>query len=210
MADDFRVTVTFDDPATAGRLGDRLQAHKVEDEARTRLGGRVSVSSDGPRVFLYANSAAAAQEAEQAVRAILDQDGFQADFALDRWHPIEEQWEDGSQPMPVSASERDAERDRREADEEAESQASGFADWEVRVDMPTHREAVALAERLKAEGREPIRRWKYVIVGANTEDEAHELAKTIRAEAAEARVAVEPALGMVGDAADGSPFAIFG
>lgn len=210
MADDFRVTVTFDDPATAGRLAERLRDHKVEDEARARLGGRVSVSGDEGHVFLYANSAAAAQEAQQAVGAILEGDGLRADFALDRWHPIEERWEDGSQPMPESASERDAERERREAGEEAESEASGFADWEVRADMPTHHEAVALATRLKAEGREPIRRWKYVIVGANTEDQAHELAKTIQADAADAKVAVEPALGMVGDAADGSPFAIFG
>jgi hypothetical protein len=210
MADDFRVTVTFDDPAAAGRLAERLRDHKVEDEARARLGGCVSVSGDGSHIFLYADSAAAAQEAEQAVRAILDADDFRAEFAVDRWHPIEERWEDGSRPMPESASERDAERERRETDEEAESQASGFADWEVRADMPTHHEAVALATRLKAEGWEPIRRWKYVIVGANTEDQAHELAKTIQAEAADARVAVEPALGMVGDAAEGSPFAIFG
>jgi hypothetical protein len=102
------------------------------------------------------------------------------------------------------------EHDRREADEEAESEASGFADWEVRADLPSHREAVALTKRLKAEGWEPIRRWKYLIVGANTEDQAHELARTIQADASDARVAVEPALGMVGDAADGSPFAIFG
>jgi hypothetical protein len=210
MADDFRVTVTFDDPATAGRLAGRLRAHKVEDETRARLGGRVSVSGDGGHVFLYANSASAAQEAQQAVRAILEGDGLRADFALDRWHPIEERWEDGSRSLPETATERAAEHERHEADEEAESEASGFADWEVRADLPTHHEAVALAKRLKAEGWEPIRRWKYLIVGANTEDQAHELAKTIHADASDAQVAVEPALGMVGDAADSSPFAIFG
>jgi hypothetical protein len=210
MADDFRVTVTFDDPATAGRLAERLRAHKVEDEVRARLGGRVSVSGDEGHLFLYANSASAAQEAQQAVRAIHEGDGLRADFALDRWHPIEERWEDGSRSLPETATERAAEHERREADEEAESEASGLADWEVRADMPTHHEAVALATRLKAEGWEPIRRWKYVILGANTEDQAHELAKTIQAEASDARVAVEPALGMVGDAADASPFAIFG
>jgi hypothetical protein len=210
MADDFRVTVTFDDAASVGRLSERLRVHKVEDEVRDRLGGRVSVGGDETHVFLYADSAAAAQEAEQAARSIVEGDGLQADFALDRWHPVEERWEDGAQPLPETEAERAAERDRLEADEEAESEASGFADWEVRVDVPTHHEAVALAARLKSEGQEPIRRWKYVIVGANTEDQAHALAKAIKAEAPAATVAVEPALGMVGDAADGSPFAIFG
>ena len=40
-----------------------------------------------------------------------------ARFALDRWHPIEERWEDGSQPVPETASERATERQRLEADE---------------------------------------------------------------------------------------------
>lgn len=203
------MTVTFDDPATVGWLTDRLRVHKVEDEARARLGGRVSVSGGGAHVFLYAGSLAAAQEAEQAVRMIVEENGLQADFALDRWHPIEERWEDGAQPLPETASERAAEHERFEADEAAESQASGVADWEVRVDMPTHREAVALAARLTAEGQEPIRRWKYVIVGANNEDQANALAKAIQDEAADATVTVEPALGMV-QARFGSPFALFG
>jgi hypothetical protein len=210
MADDFRVTVTFDDSTSAGSVVDRLRVHRVEGESQARLGGRVSVSRDGTRVFLYADSAAAAQEAEQAVRAIVEQDGLRAGFVLDRWHPIEERWEDGARPLPATAAERAAEHERHEADEEAESQASGFADWEVRVDMPTHHDAVTLAARLESEGRKPVRRWKYLVVGANTEDEAHALAKAIRDEAAEAAVTVEPALGMVGDAAAGSPFAIFG
>jgi hypothetical protein len=210
MADDFRVTVTFEDAASVGRLHERLRVHKVEDEVRDRLGGRVSVSGDKTHVFLYADSAAAAQEAEQAARAIIEQDSLRAGFALDRWHPIEERWEDGAKPLPETNSEREAEHERLEADEEAESEASGFADWEVRVDVPTHRDAVALADRLDAEGRKPIRRWKYLIVGANTEDQAHAVAKEIKAEAPGATVTVEPALGMVGDAADGSPFAIFG
>ena len=210
MPDDFRVTVSFDDPATVGWLSDRLRAHRVEDEARVRMGGRVSVSGGGTRVFLYANSAAAAKEAEQAVRGILDEDGLRADFALDRWHPIEERWEDGAQPLPQTASERDAERQRLDADEDAESQASGFAEWEVRVDMPTHKDAVELAARLKSEGQKPVRRWKYLVVGANTEDQAHELAKAIQAEAAAATVTVEPALGMVQGAVPGAAFAIFG
>jgi hypothetical protein len=210
MPDDFRVTVSFDDPAGVGWLTERLHAHRVEDEARARLGSRVSVSGGGSHVFLYAATAAAAQEAETAVRGILVRDGMQANFAVDRWHPIEERWEDAAKPVPETASERAAERARFEAEEEAESEESGLAAWEVRVDLPTHSDAVALAARLKSEGQTPIRRWKYLIVGANNEDEAHALAKTIQAGAPDATVGVEPALGMIQGANSSAPFAIFG
>jgi hypothetical protein len=49
--------------------------------------------------------------------------------------------------------------------------------------MPSHREAVALAERLHAEGIPLIRRWRYLILGANNEDRARELAQTLELEA---------------------------
>jgi len=205
MGDDFRVTATFADSGPVGWLTDRLRAHRVEDDARGRLGGRVSVSGGEDHLFLYADSAAAAQEAEAVVRSILGEKGLQARFALDRWHPVEERWEDASQPLPATDAERAVEHERLEADQEAESQASGFADWEVRVDLPTHHDAVAVARRLEAEGQSPIRRWKYLIVGANTEDDARVLAASIQADAADAKVSVEPALGMVQGA-----FALFG
>jgi hypothetical protein len=205
MGDDFRVTATFADSGPVGWLADRLRVHRVEDDARGRLGGRVSVSGGEDHLFLYADSAAAAQEAEAVVRSILGEKGLQARFALDRWHPVEERWEDAAQPLPATDAERAVEHERLEADQEAESQASGFADWEVRVDLPTHHDAVAVARRLEAEGQSPIRRWKYLIVGANTEDDARALAASIQADAADAKVSVEPALGMVQGA-----FALFG
>jgi hypothetical protein len=197
MADDFRLTVTLDDPEPVGWLGDRLRGLTVEDEVRARLGGRVTVTREDDHVFLYADSAEAAQEAEGVVRSIIEERGLDARFALDRWHPIEARWEAGSEPLPATDAERAAEHERLEADEEAASVASGFAEWEVRVELPSHHEAVALATRLEAEGRQPIRRWKYLIVGANNEDGAHALAEVIRAQAADATVTVEPALGMV-------------
>lgn len=209
MADDWRVTVSFDDAAGVGWLAEQLRLHRVEDEARERLGERVSVSGEGAHIFLYANAAAAAQEAEKVVRTIVAERGLRAHFALDRWHPIEEQWEDGSQPIPETASERAAERQRLEAEEAAQSQASGLAEWEVRVEMPSHHAAVVLADRLQSEGRTPIRRWKYLIVGANNEDEARALAKTIKGEAADGRVTVEPAVGMAQEVSLPSPFAPF-
>jgi len=59
----------------------------------------------------------------------------------------------------------------------------GQAGWEVRVELPSHRQAVELAWRLRAEGRPVIRRWKYLILGAANEDEASTLAEAIAQQA---------------------------
>ncbi len=69
--------------------------------------------------------------------------------------------------------------------------AAGHAQWEVRVDLPSHHDAVQLAERLRAEGRPVIRRWKFLVLGANDSDDADELARAIRQEAPEASVQAE-------------------
>jgi len=177
--DDWRVTVTLHDEAHVGRALQSLREHEVEDDVRRRLGHHVAVSADGPRVLLYAGTEDAAREADQVVRQVMAQRGLGADFALDRWHPAEEEWQDADVPMPQTDEQRQAEHQRLEADETRESLATGHARWEVRVELPSHHDAVALAERLQAEGRPVIRRWKYLVVGANNEDDASALAEAI-------------------------------
>jgi len=51
------------------------------------------------------------------------------------------------------------------------------------AELPSHREAVALAGKLRGEGLRVIRRWKFLVVGADNEDSARELADRIRREA---------------------------
>ena len=98
-----------------------------------------------------------------------------------RWHPVEEQWEDASAPLPETADQLEAEHQRREQQEAEERATEGYAEWEVRIDLPSHGDAVALAERLEAEGIAPIvRRWKYILIGAATEDDARALAERLR------------------------------
>jgi hypothetical protein len=53
----------------------------------------------------------------------------------------------------------------------------------VRVQVPRHHEAVALAERLAAEKYSVVRRWRFLVVGANNADQAEEFAAKIRQEA---------------------------
>lgn len=189
MANDWRVTVALHDPAHAGRALESLHEHEVEDDARRRLGHRVAVSVDGPRIFLYAGTENAAREADQVARELTKQHGLSADFALDRWHPIEEEWENADLAMPQTDEEREAEHQRLEEDETRESGDYGYPQWEVRIEMPSRHAAEELAERLQAEGHPVVRRWTLLVLGADDSDDADALAQVVKQEApADAKV----------------------
>ncbi len=175
--DDWRVTVTLPDEADVKQAVRSVR--EAEEDSSRRLGHRIAVSEDGRTIFLYAGTEDAAREAERVVREVLAERQLTASFALDRWHPIEQEWEDASVPLPQTAEEQQAEHERRVAAETQESLATGEAEWEVIVDMPSRHEAVKLAERLEAEGRPVFRRWRFVFVGTSNEDEARELAQVI-------------------------------
>jgi hypothetical protein len=184
VANDWRVTVTLSDALHVGRVAHSLHEHQVEQDLHSQLGGRVAVSADGPRLFLYAGTENAARAAEQVLGQVLVQHSLSADsIALERWHPVEEQWEDATVALPRTPQEQQAEHDRLEREETRESQATGNALWEVRVELPSHHEAVELARRLEAEGRQVIRRWTLLVLGASDEDDANALAQAIQAEA---------------------------
>jgi hypothetical protein len=189
VANDWRVTVTLRDASHADRVLESMREHEVADDVRHRLGGRVAVSTDGPRIFLYAGSENAAGEANRVVRDIAAQHGLPAEFSLDRWHPIEEEWESADAAMPQTGEQRAAEHERLEDDETRESLHTGHALWEVRVELASHHAAVELAGRLKAEGHPVIRRWTLLVLGANDSDDAETLAQAVRREApADAKV----------------------
>lgn len=181
--DDWRLTITLHDQAHAGAAAQSLREHQVEGDVSRRLGARVAMSQDGPSIYLYAGTENAAREADRLVREVLAKSDMPADFALDRWHPQEEEWEDAEVALPQTAEQRRAEHDHLEQEETADSLTSGYAEWEVRVELPSHHAAVELAGRLRAEGRPVIRRWKFLVVGANNEDQASALARAIEAEA---------------------------
>jgi hypothetical protein len=181
--DDWRVTITLHDQAHVGRAAQSLREHQVEQEVSRQLGARLAMSEDGARIYLYAGTENAAGEADRVVREVLAQRDLAADFALDRWHPEEEEWEDAKIVLPQTDAQRQAEHQRLEQEETRESVASGYAEWEVRAELSSHHEAVELADRLRAQGRVVIRRWKFLVVGTNNEDEAKALAQAIEAEA---------------------------
>jgi len=187
--DDWRVTLSVSHPQTGAPPSSLSQ---VEEDIRRQVGRGVGVGAGEDQIFLYAGTEAAAGEAERIGRDVLARHGIAAESAVHRWHPIEELWETPDVPMPQTAAERQAEHQRLVEAETAESLATGEAQWEVRVELGSHRQAVALARKLEGEGRAIVRRWKFVVVGAANEDEANELAGQLRQEVpADAAVKVE-------------------
>jgi hypothetical protein len=180
---DWRVTISLPDPAQAGPAQHSISEQQVEEDVHRRLGRSVAVSAGDSQIFLYAATEISAQEAERVAREVLASHGIQAEFALHRWHPIEEEWQDPDVAMPRTRAERQAEHQRLEDDEAAESLATGIAQWQARVGLPSRHQAIALENRLRTEGYMVMRRWRYLAVGANNDDEARELAEQIRQEA---------------------------
>ncbi len=185
MSDEWRVEVDLDDEQHGLTLGERLRSLDLDDEARKRLGDGVIVTRDGPRMFLYAETEEQAREAERVARELLAAEELTADTALTRWHPDEDAWKDASVPMPRTEEERAAERERHERKAERQHASPWAYQWEVRVHLPAHRDTVDLAKRLSDEGIEVRRHWRYLLVGASTEERAAEIAERIRSEAPE-------------------------
>lgn len=191
MAEEYRVEVDLEDAEHGYSTEERMRALDLGDDARERLGERVMVTRDGPRIFLYATSASHAREAERVVRELVDSDGLTAEIRVTRWHPVEEAWKDASLPLPVTAAEQEAELVAREAAEAREAEVEGDYDWHVHVHLASRGDAIHLADRLSAEGLAARRRWRYVTVGVLTEERAEELAEQFRAELAGADVRIE-------------------
>jgi hypothetical protein len=208
MAEDWRVTVTLSDEEQAGSLLDALREHSAEGDDRISLGDRVAASASGSNLFLYADTESAARAAQSVVEDLLQDD---AEFALDRWHELEERWEDAGVPLPQTDADKDAERERLEQDDAAESAATGVAQWEVRVELSSHADEQELAKRLESDGWSVISRWRYLIVGAANQDDALALAKQLEETGPSgAEIHVEPGGGVAWQVVPSNPFAIFG
>jgi hypothetical protein len=182
-SDDWRVTMSPTGQAHAEPAQQPDSPRQVEEDIRRQVGGGVAVGAGDGQIFLYAGTEAAARAAEQTARDVLARYGMAAESALHRWHPIEERWESPDVAMPQTEAERQAERQRLEQAEAAESTATGIAQWQVRVELSSHHQAVALARKLEDQGQSVARRWKLLIAGAGNEDQARELAGQISREA---------------------------
>jgi hypothetical protein len=188
-ADDWRLRIELEDRV------DTLLEHlgfDLHDEARElvdELGGsRMAVSREDDTVFVYADSATQAERARSIVESVLQAEGLGArTLRLEHWLRDEERWDDD----PAAPT------------WEEETLEQGFAPWEVRVECASHHAAQELADELEQEGYEPVRRWRYLIVGTRTREEADELAARVHGR-------VEAGGELVWEALPRNPFAIFG
>src|SRR5512139_2264692 len=79
---------------------EKLRTLDLDDDARERLGSRVTVTRDGDRLQLYTHTLADAQEAERTARALVADDHVTAQYSVSRWDDESQEWVD-----PVSGRE---------------------------------------------------------------------------------------------------------
>jgi threonine aldolase len=192
MKDDWRIRIELPEEAHAETMLSRLRLDLGADEAKRLAeeleGRRLAVSRDGNELFVYASSAAEAEQARRIVDAELAEEDIAAKTsAVEHWLHDEERWT--GEPPQETWEEEELER--------------GYAPWEVRVERETHAEARELADQLEQDGYDVIRRWRYLIVGTASEEEARDLAQRVHGE-------VEPGGEVVWEVTPQNPFAVFG
>jgi hypothetical protein len=188
--DDFRIKIEIENEHLGGLL-DRLGLELNEEAgeiARELEKRRLVVSRDGEELFVYAASPTEAESARSLIQVVLrDLDIAAVTGPVEHWLEDEERWDD--EARTESWEEEDIER--------------GVAPWEVRVELPSHDQARDLADSLEQEGYGVERRWRYLIVGTSSKEDADALAARVHGE-------VEPGGGLVWETVPGNPFAIFG
>jgi hypothetical protein len=211
MNDDWRLQIDVEDEGSGASLSERLDAAELEHELSLAFQDRLIVSVDGPRVFVYAGTREQAEQARDLIAKLAATHGWAIELALTHWHPEAEEWEDPDLPLPAGDAARVAEHAELIAAERERMAASGEPEFEVRVDLPSHRDAAHFADLLRAEGLPAVRRWKYLVVGASDEDSARALATRLEGEApAGSKVAVEGSGQVAYAERPANPFAVFG
>jgi hypothetical protein len=212
MNDDWRLQIDLHEEGRSRTVTDRLDSRQLQHDLSEAFHDRVIVTRDGARVFLYAGTREQAEKARHVIEAEARQRKWTVDIDLRHWHQVAEDWEGPDVPEPTSEAEKEAEREGLMKTEDEETAArGGLAEFEVRAEFPSHREAKMLAEKLKDEGLQPVRRWRYLVVGAADEDAVKELAERIRAEApADGKVTTEGSLAVAWAERPPNPFVVLG
>jgi hypothetical protein len=188
--DDWRVRVELGEEHVWSLL-DRLGLDLGSDArelAKELEEHRLAVTHDPDSVFVYTSAGLQAEQARKIVESELAELGLQPRVVVvEHWLADEDRWSDEA-PGP---------------DVDEEVVAHGYSPWEVRVETRSHDEAAELADELEREGRSVVRRWRYVLVGAGSREEAEELARRLHGRA-------EPSSEMVWEVLPQNPFAVFG
>ena len=191
MNDDWRIRVDLEEgraESTLERLGLDLsfEARRLAEDLEGR---RLVVSRDDETLFVYAGSRAEAERARDIIEAELRETGAQGRVgSIEHWLAEEDRWDDEA-PQEFEA--------------EQEVLKEGLSPWEVRLEADTPEAAETLAAKLAADGYRVVRRYRYVLVGADSEEAARELAKRLHGE-------VEASGELVYETLPQNPFVIFG
>jgi len=188
--DDWRLRVELEDEQHGPPLLERLGVVESEaDElARELHSSRLAVTHNGDTVFVYAGTSLELERARTLIERELREIGAHAtSLVTEHWLAKEERWDD----EPAGP------------DYDEQLLASGYAPWEVRVHCADHGAAHELADRLESEGYGVVRRWRIVIAGCATREQASDLARRLHGE-------VEPGGDLVWESLRGHPFAVVG
>ncbi|HWA52626.1 MAG TPA: hypothetical protein VG816_00490 [Solirubrobacterales bacterium] len=208
MNDDWRLQVDVDHPHS---LLDSLDVRELEHDLSDAFHDRVVVSRDDTRVFLYAGSREQAEAARKLIAELDQEHAWNATIELKRWHPEADEWEDPDKPLPASAAGKLTEHEELIAAERKRVEETGEPEYEVRVDLPSRREAERFCDQLEAEGLPAIHRWRFLLIGATDEDTAKVLAERLRGEAPEgSTVKVEGTWKTIVGEGPRNPFAVLG
>ncbi|HXZ57186.1 MAG TPA: SPOR domain-containing protein [Gaiellaceae bacterium] len=191
MSDDYRIRIEPSGEQHAEAIASRLQHGLGSDEAkrlaRELEGRRLAVSRDDNELFVYTSSPAEAEQARQIVQAELAEEGIEARVSdVESWLHDEERWSD--EPPQETWEEEEIEH--------------GNAPWEVRVEFESHADAKRQADELEGEGYKVVRRYRFLVVGTASEEEARALAERLHGSA-------EPGGELVWEVARDNPFAVF-
>lgn len=151
MNDDWRLQIEFVDEGPKDHLLDRLDAKDLEHDLSEAFHDRVIVSRNGTTIFLYAGNREQAEKARSLVERLTREDEEEVEIDFKRWHPTAEDWEDPDKPLPAGAAAKLAEHRRLIERERTEAEKQGRPEFEVRVDLPSRREAIDFAERIEGE-----------------------------------------------------------
>ena len=189
--DEWRVEVALDEEQNGATLSEALHHLQLDNEARKLLGGSVIVTRDGRFVFIYAWHQESAQEAERVVKNLMQDQKLAGQVQLMHWHPVAEEWKDASEQLPDDEAERAQEMHEAEHEGSEEAHRYGEYPWEVVIGLPHVRDGHALAEKLRGEGLPVKRHFRYLLVGAPSEDKAVEIGERLEGETPEgARIGI--------------------
>ncbi|HEX2212357.1 MAG TPA: hypothetical protein VHH12_02625 [Mycobacterium sp.] len=102
MPDEFKLEVELGSDEHRLSFWEKLRTLDLDDDARKRLGSRVTVTRDGDHIQLYTGTLADAQEAERTVRALVAEDGVSAHYTVSRWDGVRQEWVDPASGAEVS------------------------------------------------------------------------------------------------------------